>query len=78
MTYIEILKDRIKTKEIKTEDAVAWLKKHGEMSTATALAFLWEEEIKGMNQTLSTKLFYGDEAAAPEEFTGFVPRYENE
>jgi len=47
MTYIEILKDRIKTKEIKTEDAVAWLKKHGEMSTATALTLLWEEEIKG-------------------------------
>ena len=41
-------------------------------------AFRLQEDrphIEGMNQTLATKLFYGDESTAPEEFTGFVPRF---
>ena len=28
-----------------------------------------------MNQTLATKIFYGDESTDPEEFTGLSPRY---
>jgi len=41
-------------------------------------AFRLQEDrphIEGMNQTLATKLFYGDETTAPEEFTGLAPRY---
>jgi hypothetical protein len=41
-------------------------------------AFRLQEDrphIEGMNQTLATKLFYGDETSAPEEFTGLAPRY---
>jgi hypothetical protein len=41
-------------------------------------AFRLQEDrphIEGMNQTLATKLFYGDETSTPEEFTGFAPRY---
>mgnify|MGYP003630209925 CR=1 FL=1 len=43
-------------------------------------AFRLQEDrphIEGMNQTLSTKLFYGDETGAPEEFTGLAPRYDS-
>jgi hypothetical protein len=41
-------------------------------------AFRLQEDrphIEGMNQTLATKLFYGDETTSPEEFTGLAPRY---
>jgi hypothetical protein len=41
-------------------------------------AFRLQEDrphIEGMNQTLASKLFYGDETTSPEEFTGFAPRY---
>jgi hypothetical protein len=41
-------------------------------------AFRLQEDrphIEGMNQTLATKLFYGDETSTPEEFTGLAPRY---
>jgi hypothetical protein len=41
-------------------------------------AFRLQEDrphIEGMNQTLATKLFYGDETTTPEEFTGLAPRY---
>tara|TARA_R110000822_G_scaffold38746_9_gene107135 strand:+ start:573 stop:1574 length:1002 start_codon:yes stop_codon:yes gene_type:complete len=41
-------------------------------------AFRLQEDrphIEGMNQTLATKLFYGDETSAPEEFTGLAPRF---
>ena len=41
-------------------------------------AFRLQEDrphIEGMNQTLATKLFYGDESTAPEEFTGLAPRF---
>jgi hypothetical protein len=41
-------------------------------------AFRLQEDrphIEGMNQTLATKIFYGDESSAPEEFTGLSPRY---
>lgn len=31
--------------------------------------------IEGMNQELADTLFYGDETTAPEEFTGFAPRF---
>lgn len=31
--------------------------------------------IEGMNQEFAATLFYGDEATAPEEFTGLAPRY---
>lgn len=31
--------------------------------------------IEGMNQEVADTLFYGDETTAPEEFTGFAPRY---
>lgn len=43
-------------------------------------AFRLQEDrphIEGMNQTLATKLFYGDETTAPEEFTGLAPRYDS-
>lgn len=32
-------------------------------------------EIEGMSQELATTLFYGDETATPEKFTGFSPRF---
>ncbi|WP_340152017.1 major capsid protein [uncultured Sneathiella sp.] len=41
-------------------------------------AFRLQEDrphIEGMNQTLATKIFYGDESTSPEEFTGLSPRY---
>jgi hypothetical protein len=41
-------------------------------------AFRLQEDrphIEGMNQTLASKLFYGDETTSPEEFTGLAPRY---
>jgi hypothetical protein len=41
-------------------------------------AFRLQEDrphIEGMNQTLASKLFYGDETTSPEEFTGLSPRY---
>ena len=41
-------------------------------------AFRLQEDrphIEGMNQTLSTKIFYGDESTNSEEFTGLSPRY---
>ena len=31
--------------------------------------------IEGMSQELASTFIYGDEASAPEEFTGFAPRY---
>jgi hypothetical protein len=31
--------------------------------------------IEGMNQEMADTLFYGDETTAPEEFTGFAPRF---
>lgn len=31
--------------------------------------------IEGMNQEVADTLFYGDETTAPEEFTGFAPRF---
>lgn len=41
-------------------------------------AFRFREDaghIEGMNQTLALALFYSNEAATPEQFTGFAPRY---
>jgi hypothetical protein len=41
-------------------------------------AFRLQEDrphIEGMNQEMADTLFYGDEATAPEEFTGFAPRF---
>lgn len=34
--------------------------------------------IEGMNQEFASTLFYGDEADAPEEFTGFDPRFNDQ
>lgn len=31
--------------------------------------------LEGMNQKMAETLFYGDQATAPEEFTGFTPRF---
>jgi hypothetical protein len=45
---------------------------------ANPAAFRLQEDrphIEGMNQTMARKLFYGDEAVSPEEFTGLAPRY---
>ena len=41
-------------------------------------AFRLQEDrphIEGMNQEMADTLFYGDETTAPEEFTGFAPRF---
>ncbi len=41
-------------------------------------AFRLQEDrphIEGMNQEFCSTLFYGDETTAPEEFTGFAPRF---
>lgn len=41
-------------------------------------AFRLQEDrphIEGMNQEVASTLFYGDESTAPEEFTGFAPRF---
>lgn len=41
-------------------------------------AFRLQEDrphIEGMNQEIADTLFYGDETTAPEEFTGFAPRF---
>lgn len=43
-----------------------------------AAAFRLSEDkafIEGMNQEFAQTLFYGNEGSAPEEFTGFAPRY---
>lgn len=43
-------------------------------------AFRLQEDrphIEGMNQEMADTLFYGDEATAPEEFTGFAPRFDD-
>jgi hypothetical protein len=43
-------------------------------------AFRLQEDrphIEGMNQEMADTLFYGDESTAPEEFTGFAPRFDD-
>lgn len=49
-----------------------------DMAGDGAAAFRLQEDrphIEGMNQEFASTLFYGDEATAPEEFTGLAPRF---
>ncbi|MDA3040709.1 MAG: hypothetical protein O3C27_14495 [Actinomycetota bacterium] len=73
-----------KSRSTQVTDNTAMMEDYSEVDKALVdmagnpAAFRLQEDrphIEGMNQTLATKLFYGDETTAPEEFTGLAPRY---
>jgi hypothetical protein len=55
-------------------------KKLADLNGNTAAFRLSEDRahIEGMNQEFASTLFYGNEATAPEEFTGFGPRFNDQ
>jgi hypothetical protein len=72
---------------VQVTDACGMLEAYGEVDKAladlngNAAAFRMVEDrahIEGMSQELASTLFYGSEATAPEEFTGFSPRYNDQ
>ena len=73
-----------KSRTVQVTDACGMLEAYAEVDKALADlngntgAFRLSEDrahIEGMNQEFTSTLFYGDESTAPEEFTGFAPRY---
>jgi hypothetical protein len=73
-----------KSTTVQVTDACGMLEAYAEVDKALAdlngntAAFRLSEErahIEGMNQEFAQTLFYGNEGTAPEEFTGFSPRF---
>jgi hypothetical protein len=73
-----------KSRSVQVTDACGMMEDYSQVDKALVdmagnpAAFRLQEDrphIEGMNQTLATKLFYGDESTDPEEFTGLAPRY---
>ena len=73
-----------KSRAVQVTDATGMMEDYSQVDKALVdmagnpAAFRLQEDrphIEGMNQSLSTKLFYGDESTNPEEFTGLSPRY---
>jgi len=69
---------------VQVTDTTGMLEAYAEIDKALAdlndntSAFRMQEDkafIEGMNQEFADTLFYGNEGTAPEEFTGFAPRY---
>jgi hypothetical protein len=73
-----------KSRAVQVTDNCGMLEDYAEVDAALVgmagdpAAFRLQEDrphIEGMNQEVASTLFYGDETTAPEEFTGFAPRY---
>jgi hypothetical protein len=73
-----------KSRAVQVTDTCGMLEDYAEVDKALVgmagdpAAFRLQEDrphIEGMNQEIADTLFYGDETSAPEEFTGFAPRY---
>ena len=73
-----------KSRAVQVTDTCGMLEDYAEVDKALVdmagdpAAFRLQEDrphIEGMNQEIADTLFYGDETTAPEEFTGFAPRY---
>ena len=73
-----------KARAVQVTDTTGMLEDYAEVDKALVdmagdpAAFRLQEDrphIEGMNQEIADTLFYGDETTAPEEFTGFAPRY---
>jgi hypothetical protein len=73
-----------KSRAVQVTDSCGMLEDYAEVDKALVdmagnpAAFRMQEDrphIEGMNQEIADTLFYGDEATAPEEFTGFAPRF---
>lgn len=73
-----------KSRAVQVTDTCGMLEDYAEVDAALVnmagdpAAFRLQEDrphIEGMNQEVSATLWYGDEATAPEEFTGFAPRF---
>lgn len=73
-----------KSRAVQITDTVGNLEDYAEVDkdlvdmAGDPAAFRLQEDrphIEGMNQEMADTLFYGDETAAPEEFTGLSPRY---
>ncbi len=76
-----------KSRTVQVTDGCGMLEAYAEVDKALAdlngntAAFRLSEDrahIEGMNQELAQTLFYGNEATAPEEFTGFGPRFNSQ
>jgi len=73
-----------KSRAVQVTDNCGMLEDYAEVDKALVdmagdpAAFRLQEDrphIEGMNQEMAATLFYGDEATAPEEFTGLAPRF---
>tara|TARA_R110000851_G_scaffold174949_2_gene321164 strand:+ start:3130 stop:4128 length:999 start_codon:yes stop_codon:yes gene_type:complete len=73
-----------KSRAVQVTDTTGMLEDYAEVDKALVemagdqAAFRRQEDrphIEGMNQEIADTLFFGDETASPEEFTGFAPRY---
>jgi len=73
-----------KSRAVQVTDNTGMMEDYSEVDKALVdmagnpAAFRLQEDrphIEGMNQEFASTLFYGDESTAPEEFTGFAPRY---
>jgi len=73
-----------KSRAVQVTDTCGMLEDYAEVDKALVdlagdpAAFRLQEDrphIEGMNQEIADTIFYGDEATAPEEFTGFAARY---
>jgi hypothetical protein len=73
-----------KSRAVQVTDTTGMLEDMAEVDKALVdmasnpAAFRLQEDrphIEGMNQEMADTLFYGDETLAPEEFTGFAPRF---
>lgn len=73
-----------KSRAVQVTDTTGMLEDMAEVDKALVdmasnpAAFRLQEDrphIEGMNQEMADTLFYGDETTAPEEFTGFAPRF---
>ena len=73
-----------KSRAVQVTDSCGMLEDYAEVDAALVgmagnpAAYRLQEDrphIEGMNQEMADTIFYGDEATAPEEFTGLSPRY---
>ncbi len=73
-----------KSRAVQVTDTCGMLEDYAEVDKALVdmagdkAAFRLQEDrphLEGMNQEVADTLFYGDETASPEEFTGLSPRY---
>jgi hypothetical protein len=76
-----------KSRTVQVTDACGMLEAYAEVDKALAdlngntAEFRLSEDrahIEGMSQKFATSLFYADESTAPEEFTGFAPRFNSQ